>query len=93
MCSSVCELVVHEGNGSRVGYILYVSNMWCIVCAGDLAWKLYDTYGFPVDLTSLMAEERNLSIDMEAYEVAKQHAQVICVCVCMYVWWWCGPCF
>lgn len=48
-----------------------------LMCTGDVAWKLYDTYGFPVDLTQLMAEERNLSIDMEAYEVAKQHAQVM----------------
>ena len=48
-----------------------------MLCAGDLAWKLYDTYGFPVDLTQLMAEERNLSIDMDAYEAAKRHAQVM----------------
>ena len=44
--------------------------------SGSVAWRLYDTYGFPVDLTHLMAEERGLSIDMEAYEVAKQRAQV-----------------
>ena len=51
---------------------------------GDVAWRLYDTYGFPVDLTRLMAEERKLSIDMAAYEVAKQRAQVsnsVCACV------------
>jgi len=44
---------------------------------GDVAWRLYDTYGFPVDLTILMAEERNLSIDMAAYEQAKARAQEI----------------
>ena len=43
---------------------------------GDVAWRLYDTYGFPIDLTQLMAEERNLSIDMQVYEEAKLRAQV-----------------
>ncbi|XP_052816323.1 alanine--tRNA ligase, cytoplasmic-like isoform X1 [Mya arenaria] len=42
---------------------------------GDVAWRLYDTYGFPVDLTALMAEEKQLKIDMVAYEEAKKKAQ------------------
>lgn len=44
--------------------------------SGDVAWRLYDTYGFPVDLTRLMAEEKGLTIDMEGYETAKKRAQV-----------------
>ncbi|ENN77299.1 hypothetical protein YQE_06125, partial [Dendroctonus ponderosae] len=44
---------------------------------GDVAWRLYDTYGFPVDLTSLMAEEKGLNVNMEAYEEAKKQAQII----------------
>jgi alanyl-tRNA synthetase len=44
---------------------------------GDVAWRLYDTYGFPVDLTQLMAEEKNLAVDMDAYEEAKKQAQVM----------------
>lgn len=47
------------------------------VLPGDVAWRLYDTYGFPVDLTHLMAEERGLSIDMAGYEVAKAAAQLL----------------
>jgi len=43
---------------------------------GDVAWRLYDTYGFPVDLTKLMVEERNLDIDMEAYEESRKQAQL-----------------
>ena len=48
----------------------------CVSLTGDVAWRLYDTYGFPVDLTCLMAEERKLSVDMEGYETAKLRAQV-----------------
>ncbi|CAG5021707.1 unnamed protein product [Parnassius apollo] len=46
------------------------------IVPGDVAWRLYDTYGFPVDLTHLMCEEKGLSIDMEAYEKAKKESQL-----------------
>lgn len=36
--------------------------------AGDVVFKLYDTYGFPVDLTADIARERNLSIDQQGFE-------------------------
>ena len=35
---------------------------------GEQAFKLYDTYGFPVDLTALMAEEQGLTLDTPAFE-------------------------
>lgn len=35
---------------------------------GSVIFKLYDTYGFPVDLTRDVALERNLKIDMEGFE-------------------------
>ncbi|XP_076470939.1 alanine--tRNA ligase, cytoplasmic-like [Babylonia areolata] len=44
------------------------------VLPGDVAWRLYDTYGFPVDLTLLMSEEKGLTIDNEGFEKAKQHS-------------------
>ena len=36
---------------------------------GDVVFKLYDTYGFPVDLTNDIARERGLTLDMKGYEV------------------------
>ncbi|MBP8297373.1 MAG: alanine--tRNA ligase [Burkholderiales bacterium] len=38
--------------------------------AGSDAFRLYDTYGFPVDLTADVARERGLSVDMDAFEEA-----------------------
>ena len=35
---------------------------------GDTVFKLYDTYGFPVDLTADIARERDLQVDMEGFE-------------------------
>lgn len=35
---------------------------------GPVAFLLHDTYGFPIDLTQLMARERGLTVDMEGYE-------------------------
>lgn len=44
------------------------------VIPGDVVWRLYDTYGFPVDLTVLMCEEKQLTIDMVSYEKAKHES-------------------
>ncbi|HTI61360.1 MAG TPA: alanine--tRNA ligase [Mucilaginibacter sp.] len=37
---------------------------------GEIAFKLQDTYGFPIDLTELMARERGLSVDMDGFNKA-----------------------
>lgn len=37
------------------------------VLSGELAFKLYDTYGFPIEFTSELAGERGYSVDMEAF--------------------------
>ena len=39
---------------------------------GEIVFKLYDTYGFPVDLTNDIARERHFEIDMDGFEVAMQ---------------------
>ncbi|KAJ1324404.1 alanyl-tRNA synthetase [Microdochium nivale] len=43
--------------------------------SGSDVWKLYETYGFPEDLTKLMAEERGLAWDEEEISIAKEKAR------------------
>jgi len=40
------------------------------VIPGETAFRLYDTYGFPVDLTADVARERDLGVDMDGFEAA-----------------------
>ncbi|MBK8215694.1 MAG: alanine--tRNA ligase [Myxococcales bacterium] len=51
------EIVALRGRGSST-------------LAGDVAFKLYDTYGFPLDLTEVIAKERSLEVDKAGYESA-----------------------
>jgi len=39
------------------------------------AFKLHDTYGFPIDLTRVMAEERGLTVDVEGFERLMEQAR------------------
>ena len=39
---------------------------------GEEAFKLHDTYGFPIDLTELMARERGISVDMDGFQARMQ---------------------
>ena len=45
------------------------------VIGGKQAFHLYDTYGFPVEITDEMAKERGLGVDMEGYKAAFEEHQ------------------
>jgi len=46
------------------------------VIAGEDAFRLYDTYGFPIDLTIELAEEKNLTVDTDRFnELMKQQRE------------------
>ncbi len=45
-----------------------IRNLKGDVIPGEVVFKLYDTYGFPTDLTNDIAREKKLSIDMEGFD-------------------------
>ncbi|WLP85621.1 alanine--tRNA ligase [Mycoplasma seminis] len=46
-----------------------------VIFPGDVAFKLFETYGFPIELTAEILDQKNIKIDYEGYETAKaQHA-------------------
>ena len=51
---SILESAIEDISGSEI--------------SGEVAFKLYDTYGFPVDLTADVARERGLTIDMAGFD-------------------------
>ncbi|MCF8256873.1 MAG: alanine--tRNA ligase [Flavobacteriales bacterium] len=46
----------------------YLDGMSGKVVDGQFAFELYDTFGFPIDLTELMARERDLTVDSEGFQ-------------------------
>jgi alanyl-tRNA synthetase len=46
-----------------------------LVLQGEDAFRLHDTYGFPIDLTRIMAEERGMIVDIAEYERLMEQAR------------------
>ncbi|MEM8930922.1 MAG: alanine--tRNA ligase [Acidobacteriota bacterium] len=44
---------------------------------GETAFKLHDTYGFPIDLTTIIAGERGFDVDVDGYEAQMERAREI----------------
>jgi alanyl-tRNA synthetase len=57
------------GQGMKI-LEMCVSKMEGTVIPGDTVFQLYDTYGFPVDLTADFARENNLTVDHAGFEIA-----------------------
>uniref|UniRef100_H2Y7J6 Alanine--tRNA ligase n=1 Tax=Ciona savignyi TaxID=51511 RepID=H2Y7J6_CIOSA len=47
------------------------------VFPGETAWLLYDTYGFPFDLTQIIAAESGLTVDVASFESSKEKARLV----------------
>ncbi|CZG47049.1 TPA: alanine--tRNA ligase [Legionella pneumophila subsp. pneumophila] len=54
----------------------HIKNLKGQELSGEVAFKLYDTYGFPIDLTADIIREQGLHIDMEAFNQLMQQQRV-----------------
>ena len=70
-----------QGIGILEGNIKHLKKEKKSVIPGEVAFKLYDTYGFPIDLTKEIAKKHNLNIDLKAFsaylEQQKQRARSV----------------
>ena len=66
------DATIDSGLNILNGMIADAKAAGAAVISGDDAFKLYDTYGFPIDLTREIAEEAGLSIDNDRFTVLMQ---------------------
>ncbi|MGL5869052.1 alanine--tRNA ligase [Clostridium chrysemydis] len=59
---------IDSGMGILLGYIEELDKDKETVLSGEKAFKLYDTYGFPYELTEEILEEKNMTIDRESFD-------------------------
>jgi alanyl-tRNA synthetase len=55
--------------GKRILEGYFAASMQEKMITGEQAFKLYDTYGFPVELVSVIAQEHNFSVDRDGFEI------------------------
>ncbi|GAA3321233.1 hypothetical protein GCM10020331_036160 [Ectobacillus funiculus] len=60
---------LHEGESILADVIAKAKAAGSDVIAGEDAFRLYDTYGFPIELTEEYAEEANMTVDHDGFEV------------------------
>ncbi|AOY76999.1 alanine--tRNA ligase [Clostridium formicaceticum] len=59
---------IHQGLDILNQYIKELQTAKESILTGELAFKLYDTYGFPLDLTKEILEEKGLGVDIQGFE-------------------------
>lgn len=59
---------IDQGSNILDGYIEELQTSKTTVLSGENAFKLYDTYGFPLELTEEILEEKGMTVDKEGFE-------------------------
>jgi alanyl-tRNA synthetase len=85
--SVICGNIVSEFAGLGIGVLVTIdlSARWQVsaaefglvtpVLSGEDAFELYDTFGFPIDLTELLCAERGIKVDMLRFEELMEQQQ------------------
>jgi len=66
------DITIDNGIMVLTGYIDEAKKVGKTALSGEVAFKLHDTYGFPLDLTIEMAQEQGLSVDVDGFNKAMQ---------------------
>lgn len=59
---------IDQGSDMLIDYIEKMKEKNIDTLDGSIAFKLYDTYGFPIDLTQEILEDENLKVDLDEFE-------------------------
>lgn len=62
------EETIEQGIQMLSGHIENMKENNIKILSGDIAFKLYDTYGFPIELTLEILDENSMNVDMEGFE-------------------------
>lgn len=57
-------------------YVSRAREMGTVELGGADVWRLYDTFGFPVDLTRLMADELGMTINEQEFDAAQEQSKL-----------------
>lgn len=63
---------IDQGSNILDGYIDELKRSKAGILSGEKAFKLYDTYGFPLELTEEILEENGMTVDKEGFEAKMQ---------------------
>ncbi len=69
------DATIDNGLGVLSGYVKAAKEEGRLSLSGDEAFKLHDTFGFPLDLTIEIAEENGLSVDTDGFTACMKHQQ------------------
>ena len=69
LTSEIDKFAVNLVRGMAILNKCFIDNQSLKLISGDQAFKLYDTFGFPIELVQLIAQEKGFGVDMSAFEV------------------------
>lgn len=67
---------IDKGMTLLMDEVLKINNQKQTLLNGEVAFKLYDTYGFPLDLTEDVCREYSITVDLDAFDIAMNKQKI-----------------